>query len=453
MTTRQRAEAGRGGLERAARGRHARTAGLAGSTLSFLLLLVVGAWACTAQPVIGTPGSGPNGGHGLNPSSGPPGTEVVVEGRDFREGPVQIRWGSVDGLRLGTPNGPDFRTTIVIPEAKPSVHYVVAFQRDAAGNVENMARAPFEVTETAGSDGQRSGSGDGQTSTSTSGDDGYQQSSASETQTSATLSGGDGTGDSAGDGSTSEGQTPQDSGEQATSPSGSDAGTADSAAGDSSTGAEGATTPDSATTDTTDAGEQPAADQPAAGQQPAPAGDAASAEAPSEPAPAGAANQAAPQQSGTAAGDDAPTQDTPAGETRDRDALATESGTAPSADLAADNRAAEAASAGPGEGDRQDAPASAAPAEGEGQLSARSAAGDLWSGFQAGEPSSLAPGLPGQGTGTVTAEGPAEPLSRGLALLAAGLLAMAAASVLTVGRRRRAEVRARRRGGIFRTAG
>lgn len=112
------------------------------------LMLGAVAWACTAQPVIGTPVGGPNGGSALSPQSGPSTTPVRVDGRDFNAGPVEVRWNSAGGTELASPRpqGPSFSVTIVIPEASQGTHYVVAFQRDTAGNIDVIARAPFQVT-------------------------------------------------------------------------------------------------------------------------------------------------------------------------------------------------------------------------------------------------------------------------------------------------------------------
>lgn len=145
------------------------------------IMLGAVAWACTAQPVIGTPVGGPNGGSALSPQSGPSTTQVRVDGRDFNAGPVEVRWNSAGGSELASPRpqGPSFSVTIVIPEASQGTHYVVAFQRDTAGNIDVIARAPFQVTAAGtapgyASSGSASGASDsdaaGSTSASTEGD-------------------------------------------------------------------------------------------------------------------------------------------------------------------------------------------------------------------------------------------------------------------------------------------
>jgi len=151
--------------------------------------LASAAWACTAQPVIGPPGSS-GAGSGLNPSYGPAGTAVTIDGRAFQTGPVEIRWNSVDGPSIvdqaNAPEGPNFSgVQLRIPgTATAAVYSVVAFQRDGLGNVSSMARAPFEVTESGAApsvSGASSGSGSGAVDSQTTGG-----------ATSASLQGGDG---------------------------------------------------------------------------------------------------------------------------------------------------------------------------------------------------------------------------------------------------------------------
>lgn len=127
------------------------------------------AWACTAQA--GITGSAVEG-----QSAGPAGSQTTISVSNFAPGPVEVRWNSADGSVLATGNGPDFKSTITIPQVAEGVYYVVAVGR------ERQASMPFEVTSAtaqqsgAGKSSATSSTGTGQNTASTSGDDQRQSS-------------------------------------------------------------------------------------------------------------------------------------------------------------------------------------------------------------------------------------------------------------------------------------
>lgn len=113
-------------------------AGLAAATLAAASV----AWACTAYANIS-----------ITPQTGPPGSEMTVQGRAFAEpatsNPVEIRWGSATGPVLATAPGPSFSVPVTVPDADPGVHTVVALQRDKQGTLLGRTSAQFEVTDPA----------------------------------------------------------------------------------------------------------------------------------------------------------------------------------------------------------------------------------------------------------------------------------------------------------------
>lgn len=103
-----------------------------------LALLAVGrAWACVPQPFVT-----------VEPrASGPPGTEVTVEGTGFGSDPVEIRWNTLDGQRLASTGGPNFSLSVAIPDVPPGLYQIVVLSRDADASVTQKALAPFDVRE------------------------------------------------------------------------------------------------------------------------------------------------------------------------------------------------------------------------------------------------------------------------------------------------------------------
>ncbi|MGH9151540.1 MAG: hypothetical protein ACRD03_03830, partial [Acidimicrobiales bacterium] len=95
------------------------------------------AWACVPQPRLVAV---------LPDSSGPPGTEVTVDGLGFDRGRAEVRWNSRDGALLASADGPDFSATITIPDVPAGLYALIVLSRQPGGAIGNTARAAFEVT-------------------------------------------------------------------------------------------------------------------------------------------------------------------------------------------------------------------------------------------------------------------------------------------------------------------
>ncbi|MGI8425859.1 MAG: hypothetical protein ACR2M4_04525 [Actinomycetota bacterium] len=110
--------------------------GTSGSFLGAALLLLTASavWACTAQPRI----------FSLGPQVGPVGLEIILEGQTAASAPVEVRWNSLEGAKIGEGvadfNG-NFAAATRIPEASPGVYFLVVRAGDAG-----VVRTPFEVT-------------------------------------------------------------------------------------------------------------------------------------------------------------------------------------------------------------------------------------------------------------------------------------------------------------------
>ncbi len=91
------------------------------------------AWACTPQAAISAA-----------PGSGPSGTRVTITGTSFTPGAVRIHWGSSTGPVIGAATGPEFTTTVTIPQSRADVYYIRAVGPEGSGS------ASFEVTVPAG---------------------------------------------------------------------------------------------------------------------------------------------------------------------------------------------------------------------------------------------------------------------------------------------------------------
>ena len=89
-------------------------------------------WACTPSAYIGT-----------NPSSGPPGSTVVVSGQGFVPRTVQI---TVNGAVVATATGPSFSVPVKVPATASGVVYFGATSRSAEGAVLGGASRAFRVT-------------------------------------------------------------------------------------------------------------------------------------------------------------------------------------------------------------------------------------------------------------------------------------------------------------------
>lgn len=79
-------------------------------------------------------------------SSGPPGTEVTVEGVGLDPGPAEVRWNGAGGPLLGEATGPSFSVPVKIPEASPGLYIVVVVSRQPGGGIGNTGTVGFQVT-------------------------------------------------------------------------------------------------------------------------------------------------------------------------------------------------------------------------------------------------------------------------------------------------------------------
>lgn len=118
---------------------------------AFVLGVASLAWACSPSAYIS-----------VGPSAAPAGSRVTVEGRNFENERVEIRWNGIDGPLLGAATGPSFRVQVPTPAAaKPGVYYVVAVANAGKGS------APFEVAESTSSTGDTETSESGGTTSRT----------------------------------------------------------------------------------------------------------------------------------------------------------------------------------------------------------------------------------------------------------------------------------------------
>lgn len=101
---------------------------------ALLLLTATAVWACTAQPRI----------FSLGPQVGPVGLELTLEGQAVAGAPVEVRWNSLEGVKIGEgvadPVG-NFAVSARIPQAEPGIYFIVV-KAGAAG----VVRTSFEVT-------------------------------------------------------------------------------------------------------------------------------------------------------------------------------------------------------------------------------------------------------------------------------------------------------------------
>lgn len=95
------------------------------------------AWACVPIPQALT---------SLTPrSSGPPGSEVTVNGLGYDEGPIEVRWNGVGGQRLASATGPDFSVLVTIPDAVEGLYGIVVVSRARDGSIGSAGSAAFQV--------------------------------------------------------------------------------------------------------------------------------------------------------------------------------------------------------------------------------------------------------------------------------------------------------------------
>lgn len=94
-------------------------------------------WACVPQPRLVS----------VQPrSSGPPGSQVTVEGLGFDPGRAEVRWNSSDGLLLATAMGPDFSQPVTIPDHPEGLYHLIVLSREPGGAIGSAAAAAFAIT-------------------------------------------------------------------------------------------------------------------------------------------------------------------------------------------------------------------------------------------------------------------------------------------------------------------
>lgn len=112
------------------------------------------AWACTPQAEFTQ----------FSPSSGGPGTVVTIAGRNFvANQPITIHWGSASGPVIGTAQGPEFSTTVTVPQAPGDVYAIVAVTTGPNPSLTGQGRGAFTMVTPSAPSGQ------GSTSATTSG--------------------------------------------------------------------------------------------------------------------------------------------------------------------------------------------------------------------------------------------------------------------------------------------
>jgi len=127
------------------------------------------AWACSSSPAVVFRGA--QGGQGSpSTSSGPAGSSVTLDGRDWADGTVVVHWNTSTGGELASPtakNGSFSVAVTIPPTAQPGVYTIYLTQNQL------VARASFEVTPSDSSTGGSTpgGTPTGQTSTATNGGD------------------------------------------------------------------------------------------------------------------------------------------------------------------------------------------------------------------------------------------------------------------------------------------
>jgi len=102
----------------------------------FVLSSLAAAWACTPAATS----------FQIIPSIGKPGVKVTATGQNFAA-PVEIHWNSAEGVLVGAGQGGNPTVEFAVPaDAAPGVYYVVAIQRNKAGEPVSKISSSFEVT-------------------------------------------------------------------------------------------------------------------------------------------------------------------------------------------------------------------------------------------------------------------------------------------------------------------
>lgn len=103
----------------------------------FAVLVAAAAWACVPQPLLVTVQPG---------SSGPAGSSVTVAAVGFDSGRAEIRWNALDGELLSTAEGPDFSSSVNIPQVPDGLYHLVVVGRAPGGEIGNTRTVAFAVT-------------------------------------------------------------------------------------------------------------------------------------------------------------------------------------------------------------------------------------------------------------------------------------------------------------------
>jgi hypothetical protein len=101
---------------------------------ALLLLTANAVWACTAQPRI----------FSLGPQVGPVGLEITLEGQAVPGAPVEVRWNSLQGVKIGegvADFSGNFAVPARIPQAEPGIYFILVKAANAG-----VFRDSFEVT-------------------------------------------------------------------------------------------------------------------------------------------------------------------------------------------------------------------------------------------------------------------------------------------------------------------
>lgn len=103
-----------------------------------LVTAISPSWACVPQPMLA-----------VQPrASGPPGSEVTVDGANFQGGRVELRWNDSDGPLVGSAVGRTFSIPIRIPDVPPGLYALVALEREEDSSVGGVARTAFQLVDT-----------------------------------------------------------------------------------------------------------------------------------------------------------------------------------------------------------------------------------------------------------------------------------------------------------------
>lgn len=115
----------------------ARSVGLVGGSIAVVASVLVAAtsWACVPSPIVVAHPA----------ASGPPGTEITLEGAHFRPQPVEVRWNAVDGPLLATATGMQFAVKVTIPASPAGLYSIFVLSRNADAGLNDSALLQYQV--------------------------------------------------------------------------------------------------------------------------------------------------------------------------------------------------------------------------------------------------------------------------------------------------------------------